>query len=168
MNKYWKSWGLPPAPDKGCSTNKKKNWVMDCDIALGVEHLGGITGSFNLVNSDAFDVALDTVVQMLRDYHRQSRFKSASKELLLLSSLVEAHPHEALCEYVFNFSLAAWPLIECDKRFASWAIKQNGNWENPTSMLLGACLALVANNVHPNLQSSPPHKWWQFWKTDNS
>lgn len=155
---------MPEPPDKNCSTKKKQDWVLKCDIALGVEHLGGITGAYSLVNSDAFDIALDTVVQMLKSYLKYQAEDLQKRDNLVYCHLTLAHPYESLCDYLFNFSIASWPLIESDRRFAAWAKESNGKWENPTSMLLGACLALVANNTNPNADSAIHKKWWQFWK----
>ena len=178
----WASWNLPEPPASGCSTNEKKSWVMDCDVKLGVEHLGGIIGSFALATPSTFEHVLRTVRQIIEDDAKNSRESQERRQALLYMNISRGHPHESLCEYLYSFCAATWPLMMSDRQFATWAIEAKGNWEQPTSMLLGGCLTLVAISVHPDLkkppacvasQAAPRHttsvakadrKWWQIWK----
>jgi hypothetical protein len=152
MRKKWDSWVLPTPPSNDCTTSQKQSWFMDCDMALGVDYLeGGIFGDYFLHNPKTFGLVLSTVRQTLYDDAMTSRSPMDHRQALLVENISKGHPYESLCEYLYSFSAAAWPLIKFDRDFAKWAIKQADKWEMSTSMLLGGCLNLVAISVHPDL-----------------
>jgi len=169
MTTQWQSWQVPPAPAPDSDLSDKISWVQDCDISLGVEYLGGILGTMAIADPNTIETLLSTVRQMFEDDAKHFRSPPEARIEIARRNLSRAHPHESLCEYLFNFAGAAWPLVKSDKHFAAWVLDNSDKMEQPTTLLLGGCLIFVINatsgsQAGGSQATSKSHRWWEFWK----
>lgn len=170
--KRWESWRLPASPSSDCDLEEKMSWVHDCDITLGLEHLGGILGSMKLADTRIFEMLFDVIRHTFEDDAKHMYSPHDERLKVIYRNISRAHPHESLCEYLFNFTAGAWPLVKGDNRFIAWImdnLNRDNGWSQPTSLLLGGCLYFIiqaTSNSPQNIikKSDRSHKWWQLWK----
>lgn len=153
------SFVLPTVPKPDSPLKDKAEWILDCDIAIGVSL--DVRGVLSALDGDIIQSNFDILKKIASTHNQLLRMGSPEEPLEafglnLLKESLEGETHTALVCFLWRFYCSALKLVESDASFRQLILNHNPP-PTPTTQQLHMLLNLAVDNYskHSKEQSNP-------------